>query len=281
MNACKRAAEVSLEGQIEEDGSATSAHCSSWRRPHAGPSAEVVVPPDRRRPRRRPPHALRCERHHTRGLVATSFLLRSTAASTSLTPPPSSMSCAQQLNMRRGPPLAVAGAAHDAAAVPIRAALVLLAIWLHLARALVSAVVDAPALHILCLRRLQRAAAVDGATRVRAPGVLSPHPTGDLPLLDDRQQDPGASPAQVPRALLPHHACCCGCPCPCCARLLMHMAAAIGAHAHRAPDFCARTQAQQSRPKKAIFEILAGSTHSPYKIGSFCGAWSMQRILSS
>ena len=31
-----------------------------------------------------------------------------------------------------------------------------------------------------------RAAAVDGATWVRAPGVSSPHPTGDLPLLGDR-----------------------------------------------------------------------------------------------
>ena len=261
MNACKRAAEVSLEGQIEEDGSATSAHCSSWRRPHAGPSAEVVVPPDRRRPRRRPPHALRCERHHTRGLVATSFLLRSTAASTSLTPPPSSMSCAQQLNMRRGPPLAVAGAAHDAAAVPIRAALVLLAIWLHLARALVSAVVDAPALHILCLRRLQRAAAVDGATRVRAPGVLSPHPTGVLPLLGDRRNHPGAphvhrlstAAAARPAARWPtspgRHAAASHCThlLPSCA-----LSRQIGC----------RSQEREGRPKKAIFAyvLLAGSS---------------------
>ena len=91
--------------------------------------------------------------------------------------------------MRRGLRL-WARAAHDAA-VAVRAALVLLAIWLHLARALVRALVDAPPLHTFCLRQLQRAAAVDGATWVRAPGVSSPHPTGDLPLLGDRRHVKG------------------------------------------------------------------------------------------
>jgi hypothetical protein len=35
------------------------------------------------------------------------------------------------------------------------------------------------------------AAAFDGTTWVRAPGVSSPHPTGDLPLLDDRRHVAG------------------------------------------------------------------------------------------
>ena len=37
-----------------------------------------------------------------------------------------------------------------------------------------------------------RAAADDDATWVRAPGVSSPHPTGDLPLLGDRRHHSGA-----------------------------------------------------------------------------------------
>ena len=44
----------------------------------------------------------------------------------------------------------------------------------------------------MCCCHSTREAAVDGATWVRAPGVSSPHPTGDLPLLGDRRQHPGA-----------------------------------------------------------------------------------------
>ena len=75
-----------------------------------------------------------------------------------------------------------------------------------------------------------RAAAVDGATWVRAPGVSSPHPTGDVPLLGDRRHHSGAphlhhrlEPPAPPRL-------CRGCPCPCCRYLLMHTAHAVGVH---------------------------------------------------
>ena len=59
---------------------------------------------------------------------------------------------------------------------------------------------------MLRLRRARGCAVtVDGATWVRALGVLSPHPTGDLPLLDGRRQQAGA-PLSRRRRRLPRAA---------------------------------------------------------------------------
>jgi len=83
--------------------------------------------------------------------------------------------------------------------------------------------------------------AADGADRVRAPGALSPHPTGDLPLHDGRRHPAGAYlRRRSPRAA--HLGACCGwlgcahaltmaCLCPC--------------------VFCSQTQELQGRLKKA------------------------------
>ena len=60
--------------------------------------------------------------------------------------------------------------------------------------------------NLLRLRRARGCAVtVDGATWVRALGVLSPHPTGDLPLLDGRRQQAGA-PLSRRRRRLPRAA---------------------------------------------------------------------------
>ena len=54
-----------------------------------------------------------------------------------------------------------------------------------------------------------RVTAVDGATWVRAPSVLSPHPTGDLPLLDGHRHHPGASHLPCREMFASGHGCSC------------------------------------------------------------------------
>ena len=74
-----------------------------------------------------------------------------------------------------------------AAAVVVRGASTLLADAPSFAAIVAAMVVTLPLLTIGQHVQLPLGgAAAGGATWVRAPGVLSPHPTGDLPLLDDR-----------------------------------------------------------------------------------------------
>ena len=70
----------------------------------------------------------------------------------------------------------------------------------------------------MCCCHSTREAAVDGATWVRAPGVSSPHPTGDLPLLADRRHHAGAPRTATVASRLPRHICCrvAACAVPCC-----------------------------------------------------------------
>ena len=159
--------------------------------------------------------------------------------------------------MRRGALRLWAGAAHDAA-VAIRAALVLLAIWLHLARTLVSAVVDAPLLHTFCLGRLQRVAAVDGATWVRAPGVSSPHPTGDLPVLGDRRHAKQRCVASAPqRASRPASAACAVLPWPVLCLLVAHAHGRSQLIDEACVLFCAQAQRAGAALKKGEKRVRA------------------------